>query len=52
MSQTVRELDVAFHAGNRDWNQPSVGVEHEGFIDRPARWSTNTAYRASREAVG
>ncbi|MER7395624.1 N-acetylmuramoyl-L-alanine amidase [Streptomyces sp. NPDC000151] len=35
VAQTVRELDVAFHAGNREYNERSIGIEHEGFVDRP-----------------
>lgn len=35
IAQTVRELDVAFHAGNRSYNERSVGIEHEGFVTRP-----------------
>ncbi|MFC6061318.1 N-acetylmuramoyl-L-alanine amidase [Streptomyces ochraceiscleroticus] len=35
VAQTVRELDVAFHAGNRGYNERSIGIEHEGFVDRP-----------------
>ncbi|MFG3494712.1 N-acetylmuramoyl-L-alanine amidase [Streptomyces sp. NPDC047928] len=35
IAQMIRELDVAFHAGNRDMNERSVGIEHEGFVDRP-----------------
>ncbi|MER6096782.1 N-acetylmuramoyl-L-alanine amidase [Streptomyces sp. NPDC001728] len=35
VAQMIRELDVAFHAGNRDMNERSVGIEHEGFVDRP-----------------
>ncbi|MFB6817151.1 N-acetylmuramoyl-L-alanine amidase [Streptomyces sp. NPDC056347] len=35
VTQMVRELDVAFHAGNRSYNERSVGIEHEGFVDRP-----------------
>ncbi|WP_345285767.1 N-acetylmuramoyl-L-alanine amidase [Streptomyces gulbargensis] len=35
VAQMVRELDVAFHAGNRDMNERSIGIEHEGFVDRP-----------------
>ncbi|MEU5714391.1 N-acetylmuramoyl-L-alanine amidase [Streptomyces sp. NPDC020403] len=33
--QMIRELDVGFHAGNRSYNERSVGIEHEGFVDRP-----------------
>ena len=36
VAQKIRELDVAFHAGNREYNERSVGIEHEGFVDRPA----------------
>ncbi|MFJ6862766.1 N-acetylmuramoyl-L-alanine amidase [Streptomyces termitum] len=35
VAQMVRELDVAFHAGNRKMNERSIGIEHEGFVDRP-----------------
>ncbi|MGW1463692.1 N-acetylmuramoyl-L-alanine amidase [Streptomyces sp. NPDC002308] len=35
VTQMVRELDVAYHAGNRAYNERSVGIEHEGFVDRP-----------------
>jgi N-acetyl-anhydromuramyl-L-alanine amidase AmpD len=42
----VREGDVAYHAGNRAWNERSIGIEHEGFVDRPDRWFTDVAYRS------
>ncbi|MFE8936669.1 N-acetylmuramoyl-L-alanine amidase [Streptomyces sp. NPDC000963] len=35
VAQMIRELDVAFHAGNRSMNERSIGIEHEGFVDRP-----------------
>ncbi|WP_327672739.1 MULTISPECIES: N-acetylmuramoyl-L-alanine amidase [unclassified Streptomyces] len=47
LAQTVREADVAYHAGNWAWNARSVGIEHEGFVDDPDRWFTDAAYRAS-----
>ncbi|XUM05105.1 N-acetylmuramoyl-L-alanine amidase [Streptomyces venezuelae ATCC 10712] len=40
VAQMIRELDVAFHAGNRDMNERSVGIEHEGFVDRPQDFTT------------
>jgi N-acetyl-anhydromuramyl-L-alanine amidase AmpD len=46
IAQTIRELDVAFHAGNRDVNERSIGIEHEGFVDRPGSF-TDAMYRAS-----
>ncbi|RPK42845.1 N-acetylmuramoyl-L-alanine amidase A [Streptomyces sp. ADI92-24] len=44
--QMIRELDVAFHAGNRSYNERSVGIEHEGFVDRPQDF-TAAMYGAS-----
>lgn len=46
VTQLVRELDVAFHAGNREYNERSVGIEHEGFVDRPEDF-TDALYAAS-----
>ncbi|MFV8129682.1 N-acetylmuramoyl-L-alanine amidase [Streptomyces syringium] len=46
VAQTVRELDVAFHSGNRRFNERSVGIEHEGYVDRPGDF-TDAMYRAS-----
>ncbi|WP_141207073.1 N-acetylmuramoyl-L-alanine amidase [Streptomyces griseorubiginosus] len=46
ITQMIRELDVAFHAGNRSYNERSVGIEHEGFVDRPEDF-TDEMYAAS-----
>lgn len=46
VAQTVRELDVAFHAGNVEYNERSVGIEHEGWVDRP-EYFTDALYRSS-----
>ncbi|MFE7774639.1 N-acetylmuramoyl-L-alanine amidase [Streptomyces sp. NPDC057445] len=46
IAQMIRELDVAYHAGNRDMNERSVGIEHEGFVDR-RRDFTDAMYAAS-----
>ncbi|BCL27538.1 N-acetylmuramoyl-L-alanine amidase [Streptomyces aurantiacus] len=46
ITQMIRELDVAFHAGNREYNERSVGIEHEGFVDRPEDF-TDAMYEAS-----
>ncbi|MFH9862333.1 N-acetylmuramoyl-L-alanine amidase [Streptomyces sp. NPDC017202] len=52
VTQMIRELDVAFHAGNRAYNERSVGIEHEGFVDRPEDF-TDAMYAASaRLAAG
>ncbi|MFC4472757.1 N-acetylmuramoyl-L-alanine amidase [Streptomyces xiangluensis] len=46
VAQMIRELDVAFHAGNRDYNERSIGIEHEGFVDKPKDF-TDAMYEAS-----
>ncbi|MGW7458228.1 N-acetylmuramoyl-L-alanine amidase [Streptomyces sp. NPDC054797] len=46
IEQMVRELDVAFHSGNRSMNERSVGIEHVGFVDRPQDF-TDAMYAAS-----
>lgn len=46
VTQMIRELDVAYHAGDRAYNERSVGIEHEGFVDRPADF-TAAMYAAS-----
>ncbi|MDG4825870.1 N-acetylmuramoyl-L-alanine amidase [Asanoa sp. WMMD1127] len=46
LAQSVREKDIAWHAGNKDYNARSIGIEHEGFVDNPA-WFTDAMYRES-----
>ncbi|MFD6891695.1 N-acetylmuramoyl-L-alanine amidase [Streptomyces sp. NPDC059957] len=46
IEQMVRELDVAFHSGNRSMNERSIGIEHVGFVDRPKDF-TDAMYGAS-----
>ncbi|MEU9137961.1 N-acetylmuramoyl-L-alanine amidase [Streptomyces sp. NPDC048404] len=46
VTQCVRERDVAWHAGNWDYNTRSIGIEHEGWVDRPA-YFTNALYEES-----
>jgi hypothetical protein len=48
ITQTVREQDVAWHAGNWDYNTKSIGIEHEGFVDNPS-WFTDAMYRSSAQ---
>jgi N-acetyl-anhydromuramyl-L-alanine amidase AmpD len=36
IAQCVRERDIAWHAGNWDYNTRSIGIEHEGWVDQPA----------------
>ncbi|MDN3296001.1 N-acetylmuramoyl-L-alanine amidase [Streptomyces ficellus] len=46
IAQMIRELDVAFHAGDRAMNERSIGIEHEGFVDRPQDF-TDAMYASS-----
>ncbi|MFD7921037.1 N-acetylmuramoyl-L-alanine amidase [Streptomyces sp. NPDC059740] len=46
IGQCVKEDDVAWHAGNWDYNTRSIGIEHEGWVDDPS-WFTETMYRQS-----
>lgn len=46
IGQCVREKDVAWHAGNWDYNTRSIGIEHEGWVDQP-EWFTDAMYGAS-----
>ncbi|WP_214410470.1 golvesin C-terminal-like domain-containing protein [Sphaerisporangium fuscum] len=46
ITQMVREKDIAWHAGNWNYNTRSIGIEHEGYIDQ-ASWFTDAMYRGS-----
>jgi N-acetyl-anhydromuramyl-L-alanine amidase AmpD len=46
VAQCVREADVAWHAGNWDYNTRSIGIEHEGWVDQP-EWFTDALYEQS-----
>ncbi len=46
VTQTVREKDIAWHAGNWTYNTQSIGIEHEGWVD-DSTWFTDSMYRAS-----
>lgn len=47
ITQTVREKDIAYHAGNWTYNTQSIGIEHEGYVTAPDAWYTDTMYKAS-----
>ncbi|MFE5190701.1 N-acetylmuramoyl-L-alanine amidase [Streptomyces sp. NPDC056628] len=51
ITQMIRELDVAYHAGDRAYNERSVGIEHEGFVERPEDL-TDAMYEASARLTG
>lgn len=46
VTQMVREKDIAWHAGNWDYNTRAIGIEHEGFAWTPGLY-TPAEYSAS-----
>ena len=46
VTQMVRESDIAWHAGNWDYNTRAIGIEHEGFAWTPGLYTT-AEYNAS-----
>ncbi|MCX3062686.1 N-acetylmuramoyl-L-alanine amidase [Streptomyces beihaiensis] len=52
VAQMVREMDVAFHAGNRAYNERSVGIEHEGFVDRRESFTDAMLAASARLTAG
>ena len=46
IGQSVREADVAWHAGWWRTNTHSIGIEHEGYVNQPG-WFTDAMYRSS-----
>ncbi|MEV8394476.1 MULTISPECIES: N-acetylmuramoyl-L-alanine amidase [unclassified Streptomyces] len=46
IGQFVREKDVAWHAGNWNYNTRGIGIEHEGWVDRP-EYFTDAMYASS-----
>jgi N-acetyl-anhydromuramyl-L-alanine amidase AmpD/photosystem II stability/assembly factor-like uncharacterized protein len=48
ITQTVREKDIAWHAGNSAVNARSIGIEHEAF-ESNCGWYTDAMYRSSAQ---
>ncbi|GKQ39251.1 N-acetylmuramoyl-L-alanine amidase [Streptomyces sp. A012304] len=48
VAQCVREADIAWHAGNWEYNIRSIGIEHEGWVDRPAYFTDALYERSAR----
>ncbi|MDF2631172.1 MAG: putative amidase, partial [Symbiobacteriaceae bacterium] len=46
VTQSVRDKDVAWHAGNWTYNTQSIGIEHEGYVSN-CSWFTDAMYRSS-----
>ncbi len=51
ITQMVQEEDVGWHAGHWDTNAKSIGIEHEGYVEDPGKWYTDSLYRRSAELV-
>jgi hypothetical protein len=49
ITQMVREQDIAWHAGNWNYNKAAIGIEHEGWMSQPDRWYTEVMYRRSAQ---
>ncbi len=45
-TQVVRDKDIAWHAGNPQYNAQALGIEHEAFVRQPGSF-TDAMYRAS-----
>ncbi|MFE3517492.1 N-acetylmuramoyl-L-alanine amidase [Streptomyces sp. NPDC059166] len=52
VAQCVREDDIAWHAGNWDYNTRSIGIEHEGWIDEPEYFTRSMYERSARLTAG
>jgi N-acetyl-anhydromuramyl-L-alanine amidase AmpD len=50
VTQMVLERDIAWHAGNWDYNTRSIGIEHEGFAYTPGLYTT-AEYQASAHLI-
>ena len=46
IGQSVKEEDIAWHAGWWKTNKASIGIEHAGYLNDPF-WFTEDMYRAS-----
>ena len=46
VGQSVREKNIAYHAGNWPVNRTSIGIEHEGYFNNPS-YFTDAMYRSS-----
>lgn len=50
ITQMVPEHDIAWHAGNWDYNTRAIGIEHEGFAYTPGLYTT-AEYQASAHLI-
>jgi len=45
-TQMVHDQDIAWHAGNPQYNAQAIGIEHEAYVKQPGSF-TDAMYRAS-----
>ncbi|MFH0902556.1 MAG: N-acetylmuramoyl-L-alanine amidase [Pseudomonadota bacterium] len=50
VTQMVKEKDTGFHIGT-SLGRLAVGIEHEGFVEDPGAWFTDTMYQASADLI-
>ena len=50
ITQMVHEKDIAWHAGNRQYNATSIGIEQEAFV-HDCSWYTTAMYQSSARLV-
>ena|GEM_PF-3151914 len=51
ITQMLDESDIGWHAGNWDYNESSIGIEHEGYVEDGDTWYTEAMYQASAALV-
>jgi len=47
ITQMLQEEDIGWHAGNWSYNEQSIGIEHEGYVDEPDKYYTDAMYAES-----
>jgi hypothetical protein len=50
ITQMVAEQDIAWHAGNWDYNTRAIGIEHEGYAGIPGTY-TSAEYRSALDGA-
>lgn len=51
VTQSVKNSDIGWQAGNWYMNTHSIGIEHEGYAAEGASWYTDAMYRSSAKLV-
>lgn len=51
VTQMLSESDIGWHAGNWDYNERSIGIEHEGYTGSGYDWYSEAMYRETAALV-